>query len=134
MPDPAAAAADPAAEPSLPGWSVDLNGAASAEETRRVLETAFDYRGDITLTLADGRDLTGYLFDRVKGTGLSDSFVRLLAPGSDEKVKVPYEQVKRIAFSDRDPAAGKSFETWIKKYVEKKLAGEAANIESEELE
>ena len=31
-------------------------------------------------------------------------------------------------------AAGKSFETWVKKFVSRKLAGESASIESEPLE
>jgi hypothetical protein len=98
------------------------------------LEKAFDYRGDITLTLASGTDVTGYLFDRRKGAALADSYVRLLTPASDEKVRVSYADVRRVQFSGKDAAHGKSFETWIKKYVEKKLAGERAAIDSEPLE
>jgi hypothetical protein len=99
-----------------------------------VLEKAFDYRGDVTLTLRDGRTIAGYLFDRRKGKGLADSSVRLMGPTSDEKITVKYADIAKIAFSDRDPAAGKSFETWVKKYIEKKLAGEKASIESETLD
>ena len=32
------------------------------------------------------------------------------------------------------PAEGKTFENWVRRYAEKKLAGETASIESEELE
>ena len=116
---------------SLPGWSVDLGNEQTAFD---VLEKAFDYRGDVTLTLRGGKVVTGYLFDRQRGLGLSDSSVRLLGPSSEEKIRLAYDQIAHIAFSDRDPAAGKSFETWVKKYVEKKLAGEKASIESEVLE
>ena len=116
---------------SVAGWSVDL---ADDAKTFEVLEQAFDYRGDVTLTLKDGRTIAGYLFDRRKGKSLSDSSIRIMGPVSDEKITVKYADIKHIAFSDRDPAAGKSFETWVKKYVEKKLAGEKANIESETLD
>lgn len=125
MPDPSPA------EQSLPGWTVDLNDSAL---TMGVLEKAFDYRGDVTLTLKDGREVSGYLFDRVRGESLGTSSVRLLPATSDEKVSVRYDQISRVMFSDRDPAAGKSFETWVKKYIEKKMAGERASIESEALD
>lgn len=120
-----------AARESLAGWSVDLNNDAATFE---ILEKAFDYRGDVTITLKDGRTVAGYLFDRRKGKGLSDSSIRLLPPTSEDRITVCYADIKHIAFSDRDPAAGKSFETWVKKYVEKKLAGEKASIESETLD
>jgi hypothetical protein len=40
------------------------------------------------------------------------------------KVSVSYAEIARLAFTGRDTAAGKSWETWVKKYVEKKKAGE----------
>lgn len=116
---------------TLPGWTVDL---ADDAQTFDVLEKAFDYRGDVTLTLKSGAIVAGYLFDRKRGKGLRDSSVRVMGAASDDKVSVAYSDIQRIAFSDRDPAAGKSFETWVKKYVEKKLAGEKASIESEVLD
>lgn len=116
---------------SVAGWSVDLGDDAA---TFDILEKAFDYRGDVTLTLKSGATASGYLFDRTRGKTLADSAVRLLPPTSEERVTVRYADIRHIAFSDRDPAAGKSFETWVKKYVEKKLKGEKASIESEPLE
>ena len=41
--------------------------------------------------------------------------------------------IKSLAFTGKDAASGKSWESWIRRYAEKKLAGEAANIESEAL-
>lgn len=120
---------DPAASPA--GWSVDIAGEQSAFD---ILERAFDFRGDVTLTLRSGRVVTGYLFDRRRGRGINDSYVRLMGASSDEKIRIPYTDIARVAFSERDPAAGKSFETWVKKYIEKKLAGERASIESEALD
>lgn len=116
---------------SLAGFAADLT-----DDTARfdVLEKAFDYRGDVALVLADGRRVEGYLFDRRRGTTAAESFVRLMPPTGDTNVSVRYADVRRAEFSPRDPAAGKSFETWLKKYVEKKLAGQKASIESEPLE
>src|SRR5438045_901071 len=102
---------------NLEGWIPDL---ASDEEIRVALEKAFDYRGDVTITLRDGRTVEGYVFDRRDGKGLDDSVVRVMQKAGDEKVVVPYAQIARLEFSGRDTAAGRSFETWVKKYWEKK--------------
>jgi hypothetical protein len=106
---------------SLEGWIPSL---ATEAETRDALEKAFDYRGDVTLTFKDGSALEGYVYDRITGKTLTDSFVRVLPKDGGEKVRVAYAQIARIEFSGRDTAAGKSFETWVKKYNEKKAAGE----------
>lgn len=114
---------------TLQGWK-----AALADEAGRldVLEKAFDFRGDCTLTLTDGRTLAGYIFDRRRGATSRESSIRLMPPDRDEKVTVGYDQIVSVEFG-KDTAHGKSFETWIKKYVEKKLKGEKASIESEAL-
>lgn len=98
------------------------------------LEKAFDYRGDVTLTLVDGSSVVGYIFDRRAGDRLANSKLRLMGAASDEKIEIAYDRIARIEFSGKDTAAGKSFETWLKKYVEKRLAGEKASIESEKLD
>jgi hypothetical protein len=122
--------ATPPAPASLQGWNVDLSDEATAMD---VLEKAFDFRGDVTITRVSGETVTGYIFDRRRGSGLSDSSVRLLAAASDDKLTIPFADVRRIEFG-KDAAHGKSFETWVKKYVEKKLAGEKASIESESVD
>lgn len=119
-----------AAPSSLQGYSVDLADPAS---TMDILEKAFDFRGDCTLTLANSSSVTGYIFDRRRGRDLASSSVRLLTATSDDKVTIPFSDIRRIEFG-KDAAHGKSFETWVKKYIEKKLAGEKASIESESLE
>lgn len=116
------------------GQTFDLSNQ-GADFAMQAIEKAFDFRGDVTLTLKDGRAVSGYLFDRSKGKGLADSYVRLMPTAQDQgNQKICYADIKLLAFSDRDPAAGKSFETWVKKYVEKKMAGERASIESEALD
>lgn len=105
-----------------------LWSAATEEELREGLEKAFDYRGDITITKKDGSTIEGYLFDRHSAPTLADSYVRLYPKDRNEKIAVSYADIAGLAFTGRDTAAGKSWEAWVKKYVEKKRAGEK-NIE-----
>ncbi len=88
------------------------------------LEKAFDYRGDVTITRKDGSQIEGYVFDRRAGQTLADSFVRLFPKDRDEKVSIAYADIADLAFTGRDTAAGKSWAAWVKKYLEKKAAGE----------
>jgi len=105
----------------LEGWIPQL---ASEQEIRQALEKAFDYRGDVTITRKTGDKVEGYIFDRRSGSSLVDSIVRLIPAGKREKVAIPYSDIAALKFSDRDPAAGKSFEAWVRKYWEKRTAGE----------
>jgi hypothetical protein len=116
----------------LEGWMPEL---ASEAEVREALEKAFDYRGDVTITRKDGSKVEGYLFDRRSGSSLSDSFVRIIPSKEQTKVNVAYADIAALAFTGRDTAAGKTFEAWVKKYWEKKAAGEKnIQIEPEKLD
>jgi hypothetical protein len=120
------------AHENLEGWIPEL---ASEEETRQALEKAFDYRGDVTITLKNGNKIEGYIFDRRTGKTLADSAVRLFPKDSNDKISVYYADIAALAFSGRDTAAGKSFEAWVRKYWEKRAAGEKnIGIESEKLD
>jgi hypothetical protein len=117
---------------NLEGWIPKL---ATDDEVREALEKAFDYRGDITITLKDGNKVDGYLFDRRPGPTLAQSFVRMIPSTSQAKLNIAYSDVAALAFTGRDTAAGKSFEAWVKKYWEKKAAGEKnIQIEPEKLD
>jgi hypothetical protein len=101
---------------------------ASEEELREGLEKAFDYRGDVTITRKDRSSVEGYIFDRRLGATLNESFIRLFPKGDATKIAIPYSDIVSLSFTGRDTAAGKSWEAWLKKYWEKKAAGET-NIE-----
>jgi len=117
---------------SVQGWVPKL---ATEEELRIALEKAFDYRGDVTLTLKDNSSIEGYLFDRVTGPSLTNSFVRVLPKDSTQKLKIAYADIAALAFTGRDPAAGKSWEAWVGKYWQKKASGEGdLTLEPESLE
>jgi hypothetical protein len=111
----------------LEGWIPEL---ASDEDLRAALEKAFDYRGDVTVTLKNGTQVEGYIFDRQNGPTLAESRVRLYPKNFDSKISIPYCDIQALAFTGRDTAAGKSWEAWLRKYWEKKTAGEH-NIQRE---
>ena len=116
----------------LEGWVPEL---ATDAEVREALEKAFDYRGDVTITKKDGAVVEGYLFDRRSGATLADSFVRIIPSSERSKVNVAYSEIARLAFTGPDRASGRRFEDWVKKYWEKKAAGETnIQIEPEKLD
>jgi hypothetical protein len=120
------------AHEKLEGWVPEL---AAEEDIRQALEKAFDYRGDVTITRKDGSKVEGYVFDRRTGRTLADSAVRLFPKDSDRKIAIAYSEIAALAFTGRDTAAGKSFEAWVRKYWEKKAAGEKnIGIQAETLE
>ncbi len=118
---------------NLEGWIPTL---ATDEEIRTAFEKAFDYRGDVTITKKDGAKIEGYIFDRrSSGPTLDQCIVRMIPKDANDKVTIPYSQIARLEFTGRDTAAGKSFETWVKKYREKKAAGEKnIGLEPEKLD
>ena len=95
------------------------------------LDEAFGYRGDVTIITKDARRIEGYIFDLRSGKTLEDSFVRILTGTSDDRIVVRYNEIESLEFSGRDTAAGKSWENWLRKYAQKKVAGEIASIESD---
>jgi Zn/Cd-binding protein ZinT len=97
---------------------------ASEEEIGQALEKAFDYRGDVTLTLKSGDRIEAYIFNRQSGATLAESFVQYFTPAAGDKRKVSYAEIARLEFTGKDRAAGKHWEDWVKKYNEKKAAGE----------
>jgi hypothetical protein len=117
---------------NLQGWIPQL---ATEADIRAVIEKAFDYRGDVTITRKNGAEVTGYLFDRRIGPALESSVVRLMLATSNERPAIPYSEIAAIAFTGRDTAAGRSYEAWVKKYWEKRAKGEKnISIEPEALE
>jgi len=90
------------------------------------IDAAFDYRGDVTLRLADGSEVTGYVSNRDAGRGVATMY-----PVNEQPRDIAYGQIVAVSFSGRDPAAGHTWEAWLKRYVEKKASGESASLESE---
>ena len=115
----------------LQGWVPELE---TEEEIRSALEKAFDYRGDVRIRGKDGRVNEGYLYRRRSGDKRSSSLIRILPADGSPRANVTYSEIAALQFSDRDPAAGKSWEAWVRKYWEKKAAGQTAEIAPEQLD
>jgi hypothetical protein len=90
-----------------------------------LVDKAFDYRGDVTLELKDGRQIVGYLCNRVPKRKQPDAepFVELMVPGETEKKVIKYTEIRDIRLTGEDTAAGKSWEEWMARQSAKKQTG-----------
>src|ERR1700748_3859750 len=86
------------AHASVQGWTPEL---ATEKDVHEALETAFDYRGDVTVTAKDGSVLEGYIFDRVVGPTLQNSFLRIMPSNGGERRKIAYADIASLVFSGR---------------------------------
>ena len=109
---------------------VDFTNAAAFEEA---LTAACSFRGDVTLELKDGSAIEGYVFD-LKRTSAAPHAVRILPKDGRSRITVEQSTIQTLCFTGKDAAAGKTWENWMRRYAEKKLKGEAADIESETLD
>ncbi len=110
-----------APRPTLKGTDIAIQ-----DQLAEGIEQAFDYRGDVTVTLNSGESLAGYVFDRRMAATAAASTMRMVTGG--RKVTVNYSDVARVSFTGRDMADGRSWEAWVQKYAQRKAAGEK-NIE-----
>jgi hypothetical protein len=94
---------------SLESWAPDIVDAASLAE---VVDRAFDYRGDITVTLDDGRELVGYLFNRNRDA--AEPFVQMFEREGSGPSSIPYARIRSIRFTGKDTAAGNSYAAWLR--------------------
>ena len=111
------------------GKSTTLQGqAASGTALPEGVEQAFDYRGDVTIKLKTGNTIEGYVYDRQGSPNSGKARLRIMLKNEARKLTVEQSEIEELNFSGRDMADGRSFEAWVKKYAEKKAAGES-NIE-----
>ena len=98
-----------AGESSLHGWAPEMPDAGARAD---VIERAFDYRGDVTLVCAGGREITGYLYNRNRDA--AEPYVQLF-DASGALHTVPYGEIAAIRFTGADMAAGRSYEAWLER-------------------
>jgi hopanoid biosynthesis associated radical SAM protein HpnH len=80
------------------GWESDASPEA--------LRVAFEYRGNVTLTLDDGSAVEGYV------ANVDSDSLRLWMRGSTALLDLSTSRVRRVALTGRDPASGQSYATW----------------------
>jgi hypothetical protein len=100
-------------------------------ETERVeaIDKAFDYRGDVTLTLPNG-PLECYIFNR--NADATPPRMEVFIKGQEAPLVIPYSDISAISFTGRDTADGKSWAAWVaKKDTERKAEAERIKAELE---
>jgi hypothetical protein len=105
-------------EKSLEKWVPDI---ATKEALYDALDKAFDYRGDITITLKNGNKIVGYIYNRESTA--AEPYIEMFPADKDEKIKVLFKDVSALAFTGVDTAAGKSWAAWVEKYQAKEASG-----------
>ena len=101
---------------------------ATEQEKAEAIELAFDYRGDVTLGLASGERIVGFLFNR-HATG-AHPFVEFFPEDDPSPRTISYASISSIDFTGEDTANGKSWEAWASKKESERRA-EAARVEEE---
>jgi len=89
----------------------------SRDELIDAAKAAVEYRGDVSISLKNGEEITGYIFNRVSDVAIP--YIELFTKNSDKKIKIECQNISRLVFSGRDMAFGRSWEEWVKKYKEK---------------
>src|SRR5262245_19597118 len=85
----------------------------SPEMLAEVIEQAFDYRGDVTVATGDGGRQVGYLFNRRRDAPVP--FVQIFPAAGGDPLTIAYGDIRGIAFTGRDAAAGNSYAAWLKR-------------------
>lgn len=101
---------------------------ASVAETAEAVELAFDYRGDVTLTLQSGESVAGYVFNRQVVS--DEPYLELFPAGRSGMLRIAYREVTAVAFTGEDTANGKSWEAWVSKKESERRA-EAEKVEAD---
>jgi hypothetical protein len=93
---------------SLEGWAPEPGADLPLP---RIIDLAFDYRGNTTVVKTDGTRLDGYLFNR--NADAPEPFVEMFDATGAGPNRVLYRDIRTIHFTGRDPAAGQSYDAWV---------------------
>ena len=111
--------------------SESLQGAVFVFQTEaervEAIDKAFDYRGDVTLTVNNGQ-IEGYIFNR--DPKARPPQIQVFVKGSEVPQVIPYADVTAITFTGKDTADGKSWAAWVNKKEDERQA-EAERIKAE---
>jgi hypothetical protein len=99
-------------ETSLEGWAPVVGRDVKLVD---LVDLAFDYRGDVTVRLNDGRVLTGYVYNR--DGDVDEPYLQMFDPHGVSHT-LGYAEIGAIAFTGKDTAAGKSYEAWLRRKSE----------------
>ena len=109
-------------EKTLEGWAPEPDAELPLP---RIVDLAFDYRGNTTVVKGDGTALYGYVFNR--DADASVPYLEMFDADGGGPYRIPYAEVRTIHFTGKDTAAGKSYAAWLaRKQAEKaeRVAGQ----------
>jgi adenosylhomocysteine nucleosidase len=110
------------AETSFEGWVPEPGAGIGLP---RVVDLAFDYRGNTTVVKRDGSEVNGYIFNR--NADAAEPFIQMFDVSGAGPFTISYSEIATIKFSGRDPAAGNSYAAWLRrKAAEQAQAGASA--------
>jgi hypothetical protein len=66
------------------------------------IETAYDYRGHVTLTLNDGTIVEGFLFNREVTPLKGEPYIEMMRKDTDERIRYAAKDVKSVAITGKD--------------------------------
>jgi hypothetical protein len=111
---------NPVPEGSLEGWgpepSADL-------PLGRIIDLAFDYRGNTTIVKRDGTELQGYVFNRNAEAPVP--FLQVIDTRGAGPFTIPYAEIRTIRFTGKDTAAGDSYAAWLRRKEQAKAQAAA---------
>jgi hypothetical protein len=109
-------------EPSLEGWAPEPS---EALPLARIVDLAFDYRGNTTVVRTDGAELEGYVFNR--NADVPEPFIQMLDAGGGGPITVRYSEIRTIRFAGKDTAAGNSYAAWLRRKAEERAGTPATS-------
>lgn len=70
------------------------------------IDAAYDHRGHVTVTFADGKTIEGYLFNREHAPFPSgEPYIEVIPKDSEQRLRFPSATVKSIALTGKDFAS-----------------------------
>ncbi len=75
---------------------------ATAEQRRRAVEIAFDFRGDVAIETQDGETIEGFVYDR-QDRPEQGLVVRVMPKDGSARRTIPAEQITRLTCDQRRP-------------------------------
>jgi hypothetical protein len=94
----------------LEGWAPEPGPDLPLE---RIVDLAFDYRGNTTVVKEDGTEVPGYIFNR--NADVADPYLELFDLAGAGPFRIPYAAIRTVRFTGKDPAAGNSYAAWLRK-------------------
>ena len=103
-----------------PSWEGHRLQADTEAALREAMEHACDYRGDVTIHLKTGEQISGYVFNRQEG--IPNPSIKLFLANQTEPAIVMYQDIAEVEFSGEDTAFGRSWEDWAQKWQKPQLS------------